>query len=120
LRFGDDVRWCDAWGRWLVWDGKRWKVDDTCRAEALAKKVAKGLWKEAGDAGPTLTNPEMNKVHSFCRSSNGANGVKNMLAMARSEPSIPVVVKQMDRDPWLLNCENGTLDLRTGELHSHE
>ena len=22
--------------------------------------------------------------------------------------------------PWLLNCENGTLDLRTGELRSHE
>lgn len=25
----------------------------------------------------------------------------------------------MDRDPWLLNCRNGTIDLRTGELREH-
>jgi putative DNA primase/helicase len=26
----------------------------------------------------------------------------------------------LDGDPWLLNVENGTLDLRTGELRDHE
>jgi P4 family phage/plasmid primase-like protien len=25
----------------------------------------------------------------------------------------------LDRDPWVLNCQNGTVDLRTGELHPH-
>jgi putative DNA primase/helicase len=30
-----------------------------------------------------------------------------------------IQVGDLDRDPWLLNCNNGTLDLRTGELHSH-
>lgn len=24
-----------------------------------------------------------------------------------------------DADPWLLNCQNGTIDLRTGELREH-
>ena len=27
--------------------------------------------------------------------------------------------EQLDTDPWLLNVENGTLDLRTGELRPH-
>jgi P4 family phage/plasmid primase-like protien len=25
----------------------------------------------------------------------------------------------LDRDPWLFNCENGTIDVRTGELRAH-
>jgi len=46
--------------------------------------------------------------------------LKAMLAQAQDEPSIPVLPQDLDRDPWLLNCLNGTLDLRTGELRSHQ
>jgi hypothetical protein len=28
---GADLRYCAAWGRWLVWDGRRWSVDDQRR-----------------------------------------------------------------------------------------
>jgi putative DNA primase/helicase len=30
-----------------------------------------------------------------------------------------VLVRELDSDPWLLNCSNGTVDLRTGELRAH-
>lgn len=41
--------------------------------------------------------------------------------MARSEPEILVVkyADTFDRDPWLLNVSNGTVDLRTGKLRPH-
>ena len=42
-----------------------------------------------------------------------------MLKQAQDEPDIPVQPEQLDRDPWLLNCKNGTLDLRTGKLRDH-
>ncbi len=42
-----------------------------------------------------------------------------MIALARSEPGIPILPAQLDTDPWLLNVSNGTLDLRTGELRPH-
>jgi putative DNA primase/helicase len=42
-----------------------------------------------------------------------------MLSLTQSEPGIPILPQDMDRDPWLLNVLNGTLDLRTGELRSH-
>jgi putative DNA primase/helicase len=42
-----------------------------------------------------------------------------MVALARSESGIPVTVDQLDRNPWLLNVNNGVLDLRTGDLRSH-
>jgi putative DNA primase/helicase len=42
-----------------------------------------------------------------------------MVNLAKSEPDIPVRISQLDADPWLLNCRNGTLDLRTGKLLPH-
>jgi putative DNA primase/helicase len=30
-----------------------------------------------------------------------------------------VTVDELDRNPWLLNVQNGTLDLRSGELRPH-
>ena len=42
-----------------------------------------------------------------------------MIGLAESEPGIPVLHDELDRDPWLLNVANGTIDLRIGELRPH-
>jgi putative DNA primase/helicase len=42
-----------------------------------------------------------------------------MVALARSEPGIPVTADQLDRNPWLFNVDNDTLDLRTNDLRRH-
>jgi putative DNA primase/helicase len=118
-RHGANLRYCSPWSKWLVWDGTRWKVDDSCRAEALAKKVARRLWRDLGAVAASLGKEELRAIITFCKSSNSASGVSNMLTMARSEPRIPILPEQLDRDPWALNCANGTLDLRTGELREH-
>jgi putative DNA primase/helicase len=41
------------------------------------------------------------------------------LNLAESEVGVAIVASRFDADPWLLNVENGTIDLRTGELHPH-
>ena len=41
------------------------------------------------------------------------------MALARSEPGIPILPTDFDQDPFLLNVQNGTIDLRTGELRPH-
>ncbi|MEX1096750.1 MAG: phage/plasmid primase, P4 family [Planctomycetales bacterium] len=48
-----------------------------------------------------------------------ASRIAAMLALARSEPGVAIRPDDLDRDPWLLNCANGTLDLRTGTLRPH-
>jgi putative DNA primase/helicase len=42
-----------------------------------------------------------------------------MIALARSEPELSAASTIWDRNPWLLNVANGTIDLRTGELQQH-
>lgn len=45
--------------------------------------------------------------------------VEAMLRCAAAEAGIPILPAALDRDPWLLNCPNGTIDLRTGKLRPH-
>src|SRR5262249_31776513 len=45
--------------------------------------------------------------------------LKALIAVAQSEPGIAVQVDELDSDPWLLNTQNGTLDLKTGKLRAH-
>ncbi|HVX11966.1 MAG TPA: phage/plasmid primase, P4 family [Pirellulales bacterium] len=46
-----------------------------------------------------------------------APGIRAMLDLAK--PDLAVSPAQFDQDPWLFNCPNGTVDLRTGELREH-
>src|SRR5690606_19314741 len=42
---------------------------------------------------------------------------RDMITLAESH--LPVAQDQLDTDPWLLNVQNGTLDLKTGVLMPH-
>lgn len=114
--YGDDLRYCYPWGRWLVWDGQRWRVDESGSVEAMAKTVARRILHEAAEAEA----PEWRKsLVAWAAQSETKHRIEAMIVLARSEPGIPVLPSQLDADPWLLNCQNGTLDLRTGELRPH-
>ena len=111
-RHGKNIRYCHDWGRWLVWDGKRWRIDDTGAIERLAKETVEAMFTEAamlsGDARTDLLKHALKSEHE--------QRIKAMIALAKSENGIPVRPAQLDGHPLLLNVENGTLDLRTGEL----
>lgn len=48
-----------------------------------------------------------------------AQAITGILTEAAALQAFSVVVDAIDADPWLLNCANGTLDLRTMELREH-
>jgi putative DNA primase/helicase len=58
-------------------------------------------------------------VMNWCLRSEAAPRLNAMLDLARSEPGVPILPGQLDRDPMLLNCTNGTLELKTGRLREH-
>lgn len=51
--------------------------------------------------------------------SESAPRLNAMVDLARSEPGVPILPEAMDKDPWLFNCANGTVDLRTGTIRDH-
>jgi len=80
--------------------------------------VADGLWKEVVAAAKEVDRDAADAMWRFVRASNQANGIKNMVTLARCDAA--VLPATLDTHPWLLNCTNGTLDLRTGELRPHD
>lgn len=114
---GRDLRFCRAWTLWLVWDGCRWREDDTGEAERRAKATVRSIGAEA----LAETDGERRKAGlKWAIRSEDARRRDNMLRLAQVEPGIPVRPADLDRDQWLLNLLNGTLDLRTGELGPHK
>lgn len=114
---GHRFRWVQSWGVWLVDDGRRWTRD--VRGEVV--EAAKAIARQLLDRAVTVPNHERRKkltrdalaVHSAAR-------IDAMIRLARTEPGIPVEPDELDRDPWVLNVRNGVLDLRSGELLSHD
>src|SRR5262245_6330149 len=43
--YGEDIRYCYLLSKWLVWDGKRWVIDDTGEIQRKAKKATNRLWR---------------------------------------------------------------------------
>jgi putative DNA primase/helicase len=109
---GEDLLFCHAFKKWLVWDGKRWAVDDTDQSRRLAKQAMLEFLRQTID----LNAGE--EAEKFARGSLNARRLTNMLSMAESE--IFVRPGQLDQDPFMLNFLNGTVDLRTGALRPHE
>lgn len=115
-RHGKDLRYCFPFARWLVWDGRRWNTDDDGEPVRRAKENARWLAASALD----LEGDRRKATIRWALESEKDARVRAALAMAQSEPGIPVQPDELDTDPWLLNVANGTLDLRTGKLGPHD
>lgn len=115
--YGDRLRYVPAWRRWLVWDGQRWAHDTTGQAARWMKAIARRL---TCDALAIETDAERKAALSLARRGESAAGVAGALTLASTETGIVVSPDQLDADPFLLNCPNGTLDLHTGTLLPHD
>ena len=138
--YGGRLRCVPAWKRWLMWDGQRWAHDTTGQAPRCAKTIARRLTaaaleelaraatalraavtaEDAGaakDAKAALSAAQA--AVSAAKKGESAHAIAGVLTLAGTEPGIVVTPDDLDADPFLLNCTNGTLDLRTGKLRDH-
>jgi len=111
---GEGFRWVGAWGKWLRWTGGCWRPDDALAVLKRAKRVVSGIFTECRRESEDGARAALAKwaLHSLC-----AERLRAMIDLAR--PELAVAPDDLDRDPMLLNLENGTLCLPTGELRPH-
>lgn len=113
---GQDVRYCYLWEKWLVWDGICWQQDVSGAVERRAKQTSIAIYQEA----ITSSDDDQRKnTAKHAMRSESASRIEAMVKLSRSEPGISIQPDDLDADPWLLNVQNGTLDLRTGTLRPH-
>jgi putative DNA primase/helicase len=112
--YGGRLRFVVAWNRWLIWDGTRWVHDSDGQAQRWMKVIARTV-----TSAVLLDRADKDVLRAARRAESNA-GVKGALTLASTEPEIAVCPDDLDTDPYLLNCGNGILDLRTGQLGPHE
>jgi putative DNA primase/helicase len=107
---GADLRYCHALAKWLVWDGRRWAVDDGERARDLAQATILEATRQALAA----KNESATRFAAVC-----LNSQRITNALREAQPHLAIRPVELDLDPDLLNCANGTLELKTGRLREH-
>jgi len=114
---GHNVKHVHAWNKWLVWNGRFWEHDRSGEVMRLAKKTARSIYTEAA---LFTGKEEAKKVARWAHGSQSKARLDAMLALARSEQPVPLNHDTLDSDGWLLNCNNGTLELKNGKLREHQ
>ncbi|MEQ9110372.1 MAG: phage/plasmid primase, P4 family [Rhodospirillaceae bacterium] len=136
-RYGDITKYCKDIG-WIAWTGKDWsdkagksfvtiKCEETAKAikgEAKAMTAA-GPRRDSGTKQPLETEEELRKRVRKHRDWAVASGQSNRIRAMRelAQAHLEVHPEQLDADPYLLNLQNGMIDLRQGpdfELLPHQ
>ncbi|MFT0532418.1 phage/plasmid primase, P4 family [Castellaniella hirudinis] len=101
--------WCyvAAWGKWLVWDARRWQADDTL----LVRHLIRAVCRDAATAASS------HRLAAKLAASGTVGGVE---ALARTDRRHAATANEWDSDLWLLNTPGGMVNLRTGCIQAHD
>ena len=47
-RYRDRIRYCPPRKAWFIWDGKRWRLDETGEIYRFAKRTVRGIYARGG------------------------------------------------------------------------
>lgn len=110
--YKDVARYCPDRGIWYVYNGKVWKPDskDSTQTMQLCKKLANALVLHS----TTIAKEGYTNAVTKWQYRNKRNTI-----LKDAQDCYPVNVCEFDKDIYLLNCKNGTLDLRTMEFRPH-
>jgi putative DNA primase/helicase len=115
------LRWCTEMKIWLIWNGKNWQTDKLLKVIQMAKDTVEEMIVKVGQDIANATGEEQVKSakQRFRDTVKGKSekSIKSMVELAKSD--MPITTQELDQDPFLLNCQNGVVDLRSGKLLPH-
>lgn len=116
-RFGDIMRYSYNRKKWYFWDGKMWRLDDTGTIKKLVDIVIEDMKKEAFLLDDEDAQAQALKWVSRTASSKGKEA---MIKECQHLEGIPANPDDFDAYPDYVNCQNGIINLRNGELLPHD
>lgn len=139
-RHGAGFRYVLGWDRWIAWNGQRWELDGAdgrviqaallcAREDYAVTKLALHATEEEQRQARLKNEKEIVKEletkleilrcvlkwHEQSQNVSRLNACRSLL-----QTSLTVDHADLDTHPWLLNAQNGTVDLHTGELRDHD
>jgi P4 family phage/plasmid primase-like protien len=105
--FGGVLRYVADWNRWMLWDGRVWRRDNTLRVYDLIRKTIRAIGPEAPDE----------RVRAKLAAASTVAAIEKLV---RSDRRHALAADAWDADPWLLNTPGGVVNLETGETGPHD
>jgi putative DNA primase/helicase len=106
LRFAEchagNLRYVAVRGKWLAWDGMRWRSDNTLHAFDWARFICREAASRANDPRVQMAVARAETVAAVER-------------LARADRRIAATSEQWDADPWLLNTPDGIIDWKDAQ-----
>jgi putative DNA primase/helicase len=114
--YGTDIRYIAAWKKWMVWTEGRWKADEGYLIHDRGLTMIRHIYDELLKTSDYRDRIEIEKAAT---QSEAVRRRKAFIEAAGWIPELNLTPPDMDTNPWLLNVENGTIDLKTGEFREH-
>ena len=111
-------RWSQHEGSWRQWTGKVWrKAPEPVVVNAAQKTLRAHYGNELARPQSPAADKRLRDLHRLtCRHASILGG----LAFLKGEPGFHTDFEEWDADPYVLNCADGILDLKTQTLHPHD
>ncbi|NPV50685.1 MAG: hypothetical protein HPY60_05750 [Candidatus Methanofastidiosum sp.] len=109
--YGETIRYCSPLGRWYIWNGERWEEDSIKKIKLIAMEVARFIFSEAS-MEPYLENQR--KLSNWALTSQMEPRLNAMVNATMA--MVPITPDDLDKDLFLLNVRNGTINLKTMEF----
>jgi putative DNA primase/helicase len=103
-----DIRYIEAWRTWAHWNGKRWELKSDPALLPLARHVTEHMFNWAA----SLPDDLRQALRKHALATQKEQRLHAMINLAKGEPTIRAEPKQFDANPWLLGCDDVTVDLR--------
>lgn len=122
--------YCPAFKSWIKWDGTKWAKSDKVEVYGAEERCIRteiselnSLYRDSLSKlpkGETLNKEDMRMYAKVLQSLNYLlNDSKIKAAVSAAQSKNISYPDDFDKDPYLLNCDNGVLNLDTGELIPH-
>jgi putative DNA primase/helicase len=109
----DRIRYVTECKKWFAYDGRRWVKDrGVYRAMEMLKDFTQAFSQYALVSGE---DAEFKKYAAKLTSRHNREGI-----LKDAQSIVPAVIADFDRNPYLLNLQNGTFDFRNFELRPHD
>ena len=114
---GRDIRYNAAWKKWLVWNGKYWETDQSgALIHEKGLQMVRNIYRELLK---TDDYREQIDIEKFAMRSESTRRRESFVKAASWLPELNIQSDELDQNPWLLNVQNGTIDIKTGEFREH-
>lgn len=112
--YRDEIKYVPPWSSFIAWADSHWRQDDDGLATRAAAEIPALFY---GAAAETNDRDLRARLIEHGRKAESARKIRDALTLLGA--FCPIRVDRLDRDHFLLNVANGTVDLRTGELREH-